>query len=229
MASLLQKVRVGLLTAAHGLVDAVIDMNSVGAVRQFIRDLEGSLDQLREATAEAIAYTRSLAREQSQLRAQIEELDGNIELILTDGNPDNDHLTTAMETKLMGLEARRDQLNEESMSADTTANQLQGAVAQLEARHTAMVNQLQQLQALDRASKARELAAATMTKASRAMSAGADASVDDVADKIRRRADVAGVKFEQAMGDLGNQVDKDVTLAEAKARIEARKAKLATS
>ena len=66
-----------------------------------------------------------------------------------------------------------------------------------------------------------------MRNAGRITSAGGNVSVDDIADRIQRRSDVADAKFEQAMGEMCGQVEKDVVLAQAEARLEQRKARLA--
>ena len=48
-----------------------------------------------------------------------------------------------------------------------------------------------------------------------------------MADRIQRRSDVADARFERALGEMNGQVEKDVVIAQAQARLEARKARLA--
>ncbi len=66
-----------------------------------------------------------------------------------------------------------------------------------------------------------------MRNAGRINSAAGSVSVDAVADRIQRRSDIADAKFEQAMGEMSGQIEKDVVLAQAEARLEQRKARLA--
>jgi hypothetical protein len=88
---------------------------------------------------------------------------------------------------------------------------------------------MQRLEAMDRAAKAKEGAVQAMRNVGRITSTGGNISVDAVADRIQRRSDVADAKFEQAMGEMSGQVEKDVLLAQAEARLEQRKARLALS
>ncbi len=110
---------------------------------------------------------------------------------------------------------------------ERTAQALAEAVSTLQAKYQAMVEQMQRLEAMDRATKAKESAAQAMRNAGRVSATGGRVSIDAVADRIQRRADVADAKFELAMGDMSNQVEKDVVLAQAEARLEQRKARLA--
>ena len=82
---------------------------------------------------------------------------------------------------------------------------------------------------MDMASKAKERAVGAIRQAGRIASAGSDVSVDAVADRIQRRADIADAKFERAMGEMNSEVKKDVVIAQAQARLEQRKARLALS
>jgi len=105
-----------------------------------------------------------------------------------------------------------------------SGNQL---IKKLEEARQNMVEQLQRLEAMDRAAKAKESAVEAMRQAGRLASAGGDASIDAVADRIQRRADVADARFERAMGEMSSQVEQDVVIAQAEARLAQRKARLA--
>ena len=80
---------------------------------------------------------------------------------------------------------------------------------------------------MDKATKAKENAVEAIRQAGQIASAGSDVSIDAVADRIQRRADVADARFERVMGEMSGQVEKDVVMAQAQARLEARKARLA--
>ena len=227
MAGLFQKARVAALSSAHALMDKIIDMNSIGAVKQYVRDLENSLEDLEDAAATAAGHLRTVQRDAVQLQSQIKELNQNIDFILSDNNPANDHLAKPLEARLIGLEQRVSSKNEEIDSGQKTSQALNEAVSTLQAKYQSMVEQLQRLEAMDTAAKAKENAVQAIRNAGRITSAGGSVSVDAVADRIQRRSDVADAKFEQAMGEMSGQVEKDVVLAQAEARLEQRKARLA--
>jgi len=128
---------------------------------------------------------------------------------------------------LIGLEQRLSTKDEEITTGQKTAQALAEATSTLRTRYQNMVQQVQRLEAMDRATKAKESAVSAIRQAGKITSAGGDVSVDAVADRIQRRADVADAKFEQVFGDMNNDVDKDVMIAQAQSRLEQRKARLA--
>lgn len=226
MAGLFQKARVAALSSAHALLDKVIDLNSIGAVKQYVRDVENALEDLEDAAATEAGHLRTAQRDAVQLQAQIKELNQNIDFILTDNNPANDHLAKPLEARLIGLEQRTSAKNEEIASTQKSSQALNEAVSTLQAKYQSMVEQLQRLVAMDAAAKAKEGAVEAMRNVGRITSAGGTISVDDISDRIQRRSDVADAKFEQAMGEMSGQLEKDVVLAQAEARLEQRKARL---
>jgi phage shock protein A len=227
MASLFQKARIAALSTAHGLMDKVVDLNSIGAVKQYVRDLENALDDLQDAAATAAGHVRTVQRDADQLKSQIKELNQNIDFILSDGKPENDHLATPLEARLIGLEQLVSTKDEEIATGQKTAQALSEAVSTLQTKYQNMVQQVIRLEAMDKAAKAKESAVEAMRQAGQITSAGGDVSIDAVADRIQRRSDVADARFERVMGDMGGQVQKDLVIAQAQARLEARKARLA--
>lgn len=227
MASLFQKARIAALSAAHSLMDKVVDLNSIGAVKQYIRDLENALEDLEDSAAAAAGHVRSVQRDVDQVQSQIKELNQNIDFILGDNKPDNDYLATPLEARLIGLEQRATTQQLEVGTSQKTAQALAEATTTLRTRYQNMVQQVQRLEAMDQAAKAKENAVEAIRQAGQIASTGSDVSIDAVADRIQRRADVADARFERVMGDMSGQVEKDVVIAQAQARLEARKARLA--
>jgi phage shock protein A len=227
MASLFEKARIAALAAAHKLMDKVVDLNSVEAVKQYLRDLENALEDLEDASATAAGHVRTVQRDTEQLQYQVKELNQNIDFILSDNKPENDHLATPLEARLIGLEQRLSTKGEEIATGQKTAQALSEAVSTLRTRYQNMVQQVQRLEAMDRATKAKESAVQAIRQAGQIASTGSDVSIDAVADRIQRRADVADARFDRALGEMSGQVEKDLVIAQAQARLEARKARMA--
>jgi len=227
MAGLFQKARIAALSAAHSLLDKTIDLNSIGAVKQYVRDLESALEDLEDATAAATGHVRTVQRDYDQISYQIKELNQNIDFILTDKKPENDSLATPLEARLIGLEQRVSTKKEEIEAGQKTAQAMSEATSALRTRYQNMVQQVQRLEAMDMATKAKENAVRAMREAGRIASTGSDVSIDAVTDRIQRRADVADARFERAMGEMSDEVRKDVVIVQAQARLEERKARLA--
>jgi phage shock protein A len=211
------------------LADEVIDMDSPAAIKQYIRDVENALEDMEDSSARASGYVRTVTREKAETDAKIEQLNRNIDLIMGDGNVDNDHLAIVMDVELQGLETRAAELVEEVAEADEVAGKLNEAASKLRARHREMVQGLQRIEALDRSTKAKEAAANAIEKAGE-VAAGVDhVSVDNVEARLRARADTADVKFERAMGSITESVDQQVAVANAAKRLAERKARLAST
>ena len=227
MAGLFQKARVAALSSAHALLDKIIDLNSVGAVKQYVRDLENALEDLEDAAATESGHVRTVQRDCLQLQSQMKELNQNLDFILSDNNPANDYLAKPLEARLIAIEQRNSAKTEEMASAQKSSQALNEAVSNLQVKYQTMVEQLQRLEAMDQATKAKENAVKAIRQAGQITSAGGDVSVDAVADRIQRRSDVADAKFERALGEMNGQVEKDVVIAQAQARLEQRKARLA--
>lgn len=226
MAGVIEKSRIIFLSKVHGLLDKAIDLDSVGAVRQYVRDLEDALEELLDAAVEASGHERSVRREARDLQTKVNELNGNIDFILGDDKPENDHLATPLEARLIALEQQLTTREEEIVAAEATAKALTEAASNLKTKYEHMVGQLHGLEATERATRAKEQAAKAMKQAGRIAGSGAEVSVDDVSARIQRRADVADARFERAMGEMTDRVEKDVVLAQAEARLATRKARL---
>ncbi len=229
MASLFQKARIAVLSNAHSLIDKVIDLNSVEAVKQYVRDLEESLNDLRESAAVAAGNVTTVKRDVDALSARRDELDRNIDFILTDADTTNDHLAEAMQVRLNAIDAELVSKREELTAAEQTASALADAASKLGAKHADMVSQLRQLKSLEQATKAKAKAADAMQSAGAAMSHGADASVDDVTARLHAEGDVQDARLGQALEGFEDGVDHDVALAQASADLAARKARLAAA
>jgi len=76
---------------------------------------------------------------------------------------------------------------EEIATEKKTSHALVEAVSTLRTRYQNMVQQVQRLEAMDKATKAKESAVEAIRQAGQITSAGADVSIDAVADRIQRR------------------------------------------
>lgn len=229
MNGIFEKLRTITLSNIHGLLDAAIDLNSVGAVKQNIRDLESAMQQFETATNEQNAQVRGLTREIRDLDATAKDLDATIDAILTDDNPLNDHVATEKQVELTGITANLNDKQEELSTAKTELSGMEQGLSLMRTRHAEMTNQLSRLESMDRQAKAKESSADALKKAQAAFSTSVDSSVDNLGARIQKRKDVADVGFEQALGSLqaaGNNVG---AVALANKAIEERKAKIAAA
>lgn len=227
MASLFQKIRTVTLGNLHALLDKVIDLNSVAAVRQHIRDLEEAKEEIADSAAVAKARVASLTNEAKALQVKIQNTNDNIDLVLSDSDATNDHLAEPLEVRLIGYEEDLATRQAELEEATTTANALAAATSKLQTKHQEMLVNLRRLESLERAAKAKEKAAAALRQAAKAGTSGAAASVDSVERRLREKAVVADARFDRAMGEAEDGVDTGVTALRARQRLAERRARLA--
>lgn len=227
MATVLQKARLVVLSVAHRALDAVIDMNSVDAVKQNIRDLETSRASLSDSVASARGQAIGTKREILQLESKQNRLNAQCDSILGDNDPANDHYASTLEAELVGVEELLTLRREELVSAEETVKALDQTLSALTTRLTTMKSQLSRLEAMSRSAEAKEKAATAMRQAVQVSASGTGVSVDSVAARIQRRSDVADEKLKSAMGDFAQNTDHDMALAGVAARIAERKRRLA--
>ena len=227
MASLFSKTRIAVLSNLHTLLDKVIDLNSIGAIKQHIRDLEEAKEQIADEAAIAKGRVTSADKETAQLKAKIAATNENIDAILNDGDPSNDHLAEKLDVKLQDMENTLAGNQEEHDTLKKTAEALAQAADKLSGKHAEMLSNLKRLEQLERTAKAKEQAAAALNAAGKVTAGAGEVSVDNIEQCLREKSNVADAKFERAMGDLNSQDDGDVAAALAKSRIAARRAKLA--
>lgn len=226
MASIVSKLRTIVLSNIHGLLDATIDMNSVEAIRQHVRDLEAAKEQLADEATVAKAAVTSKEKEVSDLRVKMQTTNDNIELILSDADATNDHLAEPLEARLIGFEQALATKEQELIEAQALANDLAEAARKVGEKHREMFSQLGRLESLERSTRAKEKAAEAVNRAGKLAESADGASVDNVTSRLEQGATVADARLERALGSMSDSVDIGVVGAQAKQRIAARRAKL---
>ncbi|MEK7584500.1 MAG: PspA/IM30 family protein [Patescibacteria group bacterium] len=226
MQSIFSKARVLLLGNLHELLDQVIDLNSIAAVKQHVRDLEDATEKIGGQTAVAEGHYRSLGDEVKITETQIESTGENIRLILGDEDESNDVDAETLATKLISLKAKLSQQLTDYATAKETYEAMQKAERQLKSKHGEMLGSLNRLEAMDRTAKAQEKAAEALKSAQSLTETGTSVSVDDVTARVRERSAVAGAKFRKAMGEMAGTLDATVVNVQAKELVARMKAEL---
>lgn len=207
MSGLISKIRLVVVGTAHDLLDKAIDLNSPSAVRQYVRDMETALDQLRNESAIQAGQVRTMTRELGDLKHNIETETAIVAKIMAGIYPNKETLARAKGTLIVGWQKEvpgREQDLEDQKKASMSIDE---AVAKLDAKHTVMVQRVRELERIDRQSKAKEHAADSLKAAGALVSGGSDISIDNIEEKMRARKDVADEKFDRAMGSVSVEED----------------------
>jgi len=227
MAGLLEKVRIGFLAQAHTVLDKFIDLNSPQAVRQYIRELESSIEGIENDAAEAAGHVTTTDREVHRLMGQIESYDHAIDTILANDDPSSTDKARELQVKLNGFKQQLEAKQTELATAQETADAITHSLSALRSKHQSMVQQLATLDSMDKAAKDKERAAKALQQAAKISNLGSGISVDDLASRIQARHDVADEKLKRALANVDDTLGKDVALTQADADIAARRARLA--
>jgi phage shock protein A len=215
--SIFAKIRLVTLGNIHQLINKVIDLNSIAAVEQHVRDLENALEDLEASAAQAEGHKRFIVKQLAGKVGEKSGVDASINLIRNDGNPDNDYMVKSLAVKAVSLKRAIDGFQSQKEDAEKTDQMIDEAVGQMKALLESLGGKLAHLRQLDADAKAKEKAAASLKQASSVAAAGTGFDVDSIENRIEERAHTADAKFEQAMGTLNVAASADLQLAEAEA------------
>ena len=229
MAGVFEKIRLAGLAHIHALLDKDIDWNNVQVVKQTVRDLEASLDELEDGAAESAGYLRTVTREKGDIERRVKVLDAAIDLILGDDDLTNDHLATAKQVELDGVTARLADVALDLEDAKATSRKMEQAVSMLRSKHVSAQQKVQKLESMETSRKAKEHAVKAVKMVAEMTQAGAAVSVDSVIDRMRRQNDVTDEKFDRAFDRASAASGQDMAVVEANAKIEERKRRMALS
>lgn len=200
--SFLNKVRTLTLGAAHDLLDKAIDLNSPSAVRQSVRDMEAAITELKSNAAIQDGNLRTQIREQSELTATVAADKATIAKLLTSTDATAPAIAKAKANLVIQNQKHLSDMSDSITSQQNIATQMKATVVGLEAKHDQMVSRVHELERLDRDTKAKESAASAINAAGSVAGNIDSVSVDDLADRMRRRNDVASAQFDQAAGSI---------------------------
>lgn len=211
MTTFMSKLRTVTLGTVHDLLDKAIDMNSPSFLRQYVRDLEDALDQMRNQAAIQAGQVRTMIRELGVEQHNIDAKTKMTQSSLEQGKTDVARIQAA---DVVRMKKELDRLTTDLESQKQSSAAIDKSVELLEQKHSLMLSRLRELERLDRDSKAKEQAAAAMAGAGKLVEGGADISVDDIESKMRERNDVASEKFDRAMGSI-HTPEEDVETTQA--------------
>lgn len=227
MQSILSKLRVITLSNLHSLLNAIKELNSIGEFEQYVRDLQQARDMLDDQAAVCRAAVNSLPQEIATLQARYQEADANINILLGDDDPTNDHLAAPLEAKMLNLEREIQSKNAKLAPAREEMAKFDAAVSKLDMTVIEAQGRLTVLRDLDQQ-------ATTKAKTERLLagvSIGDMPDVDNVERKLRERAAVADNALDRTLnrvteGAGGSTIESEVAarLAKRRAAINAAKA-----
>lgn len=225
MASLLDKVSTLIQANLHSLVDNALKSNSMAVIDQYIRDVDNNLDALEDAAATVGGQVKTLERKRDEYKKQMDELDRNIDLFLTQDKVD---LARAAQAKLNSVKGLYDTYNTQLERQQKEYKALLDARLKLQAKLTTIRQQREEMVALLDLAKAKEITNKAIKSLDDLAGVG-DSDVARMADSIRTRLDQASARAEMAAQNLDSQMDDALGRGELDAQLEERKRRLGIS
>lgn len=222
MASIFNKIRTVILSNVHSLLDEAINLNSIGAVKQHIRDLGVAIEETEDAAATAQGDMRTANDNVKLTTASMAELQANIDLLLNDNDESNDHFAAALVEKLMTYEEILAEQQAIVASNQETLASLNDVVGKLRSKHVQMLRQMKALESLEKSANAKIKAADAIKSA--AEIAGDAPSVDNLVAGIKQKSNVADARLSRAMGQFSSESADPVRDAKVAARLAEMKA-----
>jgi phage shock protein A len=222
MASLLDKVSTLIQANLHSLVDNALKSNSMAVIDQYIRDVDNNLDALEDAAATVGGQVKTLERKRDEYKKQMDELDRNIDLFLTQNKDD---LARAAQAKLNSVRGLYDTYNSQLERQQKEYKSLLDARLKLQAKLTTIRQQREEMVALLDLAKAKEITNKAIKSLDDLAGVG-DTDVARMADSIRTRLDQASARAEMAATNLDAQMDDALGRGELDAQLEERKRRL---
>jgi phage shock protein A len=222
MASLLDKVSTLISANLHSLVDNALKSNSMAVIDQYIRDVDNNLDALEDAAATVGGQVKTLERKRDEYKKQMDDIDRNIDLFLTQNKED---LARAAQAKLNSVKGLYDTYNSQLERQQKEYKSLLDARLKLQAKLTTIRQQREEMVALLDLAKAKEITNKAIKSLDDLAGVG-DADVARMADSIRTRLDQASARAEMAASNLDSQMDDALGRGELDAQLEERKRRL---
>lgn len=202
--SIFQKVRTVALAYTNDLLDKTINLNSIPVVKQYIRDLEDALAKLKHEAAVAAANVTTLTNQQATLESAISLNKQRAKAYLNAGN---ETAARTVASRIHDDQTESNTLTQQIETAKQSSQALDAAVEKLEAKHQQMLSQLRTLETKDRSARAMESATSSLKAAAALNTNDLTGSVDNLAQKIEARSDVAKEEFNRTVGEFDTPPD----------------------
>jgi phage shock protein A len=221
MPSILDRVRTLISANLNYLVSQALRANSMAVVDEYIRKVEDNLDALEDAAATVGGEAKTLKRKYREFEEQAEELDGNIDLFLSQGK---EELAAAAQYRFNTIRRLADTYGEQYRYQEDEYKKLLSAKLKLEAKLTEAKRERTELQAMLDLAKSKELTHRVVEGVGGITAS--EAGIAEIRDEIQRRLDKATAQGEVDAQRLDNQMaealEKDTIdrqLSERKARL----------
>lgn len=212
------------LTSIHTLLDAAQDgLGTVAQCEQAIRDTTQGRNQLDDLLATTRARRTVLTNEIGNAEAMLQQADVQINQLLGDDDPSNDHFATPLQVQFDNYTALIARAQAQLVKVDGEIEQYQQMVQRLDVKLASATGKLNSLRILEEETDKK----AKVAKLLGNISIGADIDTSEAEARLHEKAAVADNQLQRSIGQVSGAVG-GVTAAEASAAasIAARRQKI---
>jgi phage shock protein A len=224
MTNIFQKVRLFTLGNIHSLLDAAIDLNSIAALKQHVRDLEVAKNNIADEAVRAKADASEIRRRRDKVNKEINDDLAKIDQLLSDSDTSNDQFAEKIAVRVTVAQGELPSLEEELATMEQSVSAIEEAKTKVAAKHREMSGKLTSLERLERSAKAKDRATTALQSAGASL--GSAPSVDSIEVRMRKNAAVADDRFARSLGAISDDADDAANLSGARALLEERLAKI---
>ena len=217
--SILGKVKLLLSASFNDMIDQALKRNPIKTLNQYLREHEEALDELRSDRAVALGALKTASRKLSETQRLIDQIEEEIEIVLTDDDVSNDYLAENLAQDLVGQEEKFAVFNQAYQSSIRANRALQMAESKLQGRIISLRNQIELLKAIKFEADIKQMSADKLINSAKMISSGTT-SVQALAEDIKRQRDKADAKFDMAMETMDGTLEDGLAQSKASARLE---------
>ena len=221
--SFFEKIETLIKANLHAMVDKALDENSVAVLDEYIRQAENNLDELEDALITVKGQVKTLKRKYDTIRAEADDLDGDIDRLLRMGKED---LAVAAQSQYNAKMDLAEEYRNQYLRQKQEADRLAQARIKLEARLRSIKQEREHVLGLIELAKAKETAARATKKLKPLEDGVSESDIQRVTDKIRARIDRADAEMEMRSEGLTNQMDEVLGRDRLLSQLEERRRRL---
>lgn len=222
MVSVISKFNTLISANLHNMLDSSLRRNSLKVIDEYIRQAERNIDDLESSAATVGGNSKSLKRKYEEFMAQVEALDGNIDVLLQKGK---NELAMAAQTDLNNKQKIAEEYRQQWQRLEDEFQELMLSRRRLEHRLLMIRQQREQLRALMELIATKQLANRT-TRSLDALAGTGDDDIRRITEGILSQLDHAEAEAEVLGSRLQNQVDDQMGRSEIEMQLKERRRRL---
>lgn len=220
MTSIFQKLENFGGALVHELFDTATDGWDVAKLKQYIRDVEGAERDLVNNLSDAQGALAVTMRKVGDTNLIILSTEEDIETLLTDADPSNDHFANPLGLKLSGLREQKAQLERRLTSEELIVSQMQQGLAMLREKLIEKRQQVRELEFAATEAEAMSNAGDALENAMGVLDGGDVASIDSLSDKVEREQAAARARFTNLTAGRSATSGAEAALAQSRGQSE---------